>query len=355
MYMMKNILVVVFLFFNSALFAQKLSGQWSGSFDAKTDSSDRTEYFLELEVNGTKVEGTSTTYFMISGKRFYTICKVEGSFDPKSKTIVSKEVSNIKSNTPEWFRDCFQVHTLTYFRQGDKEVLEGVWKGARKEDNCGSGTTLLSRKQLAKNMVTIPPPPAGNTVRMSPAKPKPTTQKPVTKPGTTAKTQTKPVTAPAGKVQAKKDTVVKPETVITKVENDTKQQEKIEIKPTMPAPKLPNGLERRDNKVYETILIDDEDIIVNLYDNAEIDGDIITVLFNGEVVASQKTLSDKPITIKLKAIRGRDNTLTMYAENQGRVPPNTAIMRVQNGDQYYKVFLSADDKKNGSVVFRFKS
>ena len=127
------------------------------------------------------------------------------------------------------------------------------------------------------------------------------------------------------------------------------------IKPIIPAPKLPGRLEKRESKVFETIAIDEEEITVNLYDNAEIDGDIITVLFNGELVASQKTLSDKPITIKLKAIRGRDNTLTMYEENQVSVPPNTAIMRVQNGDQYYKVFLSADDKKNGSVVFRFKS
>lgn len=127
------------------------------------------------------------------------------------------------------------------------------------------------------------------------------------------------------------------------------------MKPDIPAPKLPNGLEKRENKVYEIIVIDEEDIAVNLYDNAEIDGDIITVLFNGEVVASQKMLSEKPITLKLKAIRGRDNTLTMYAENQGRVSPNTALMRVQIGDQYYKVFLSADAMKNGSVVFRFKS
>jgi hypothetical protein len=122
----------------------------------------------------------------------------------------------------------------------------------------------------------------------------------------------------------------------------------------IPAPKLPNGLERRDNKVFETITIDDEEITVNLYDNAEIDGDIITVLFNGEVVAAQKSLTDKPITLKLKAIKGRDNTLTMYAENQGKIPPNTALMRVQCGDNYYKVFLSADDKKNASVVFRVK-
>ncbi len=351
--MMKKLLLLVFLFSSSALFAQKYSGQWSGSFDANGDSTDMREYFLELEVNGTRVEGTSTTYFNLEGRHFYTICKVTGTFDPKSKTIVSTEVSNIKSNTPLWFRDCFQTHILTYFRKGDKEILEGTWKGARKEDNCGTGTTLLSRKQLAKNMVTIPPPPKNNIVRMNPNTPKPNTTKPVTKPNNNM-VKTKPKQNTTTKPPVKKETPVKTAPVITKVDNKTESKNKIEIKPNIPAPKLPNGLERRDNKVYETIAIDDEDIIVNLYDNAEIDGDIITVLFNGEVVASQKTLSDKPITLKLKAIRGRDNTLTMYAENQGRIPPNTAIMRVQSGDQYYKVFLSADDKKNGSVVFRLK-
>ena len=351
--MMKYLLILTFLFSSSTLLAQKFSGQWSGSFDALGDSSDRTEYFLELEVNGSKVEGTSTTYFIISGKRFYTICQISGTFDPKSKTIISTEVSNIKSNTPEWFRDCFQVHTLTYFRQGDKEVLEGIWKGARKEDNCGSGTTLLSRKQLAKNLVTIPPAPANNTVRMNPNLPKPNTQKPVAKPNNnTVKTQ--PKQTPVTKPRVKKDTVVKKQPSITKVDNKNETQNKVEIKPIIPAPKLPNGLEKRDNKVYETIPITEEEITVNLYDNAEIDGDIITVLFNGEVVALQKTLSDKPIMLKLKAIRGKDNTLTMYAENQGKIPPNTAIMRVQSGGDYYKVFLSADDKKNGSVVFRLK-
>ncbi len=351
--MIKNLLFFILLLSSTTLFGQKFSGQWSGSFDAKTDTSDRTEYFLELEVNGTQVDGTSTTYFIIAGKRFYTICKVTGTFDPKSKTIVSTEVSNIKSNTPEWFRDCFQTHILTYFRKGDTEILEGNWKGARKEDNCGTGTTLLSRKQLAKNMVTVPPP-VNNTVRMNPTQPKAAIKKPVTKPNTATTKTTPKQTPPVVKTKPKKDSVVKQNPTITKIQNKTETQIKPDIKSNIPAPKLPNGLERRDNKVYETIAIADEDIIVNLYDNAEIDGDIITVLFNGEVVASQKTLSDKPITLKLKAIRGKDNILTMYAENQGSIPPNTAIMRVQNGNDYYKVFLSADDKKNGSVVFRLK-
>ena len=349
---MKQLLLFGFLFCSTQLFAQKYSGQWSGSFDATGEPGNRTEYFLELEVNGTKVEGTSTTYFMIEGKRFYTICKVTGTLDPNSKTIVSKEVARIKANTPQWFKDCFQEHILTYYKKGDTEELEGRWKGASAEDKCGTGTTVLSRKQLVKNMFTKTPA-QNNTVRMNPAPNKPATQKPTTT--TTQKPNSNNQNNSTAKTQPKKEEPVKNQPTITKVENEKEPDNKTEIKPTIPAPKLPGRLEKRESKVFETIPIDEEEITVNLYDNAEIDGDIITVLFNGELVASQKTLSDKPITIKLKAIRGRDNTLTMYAENQGRVPPNTAIMRVQNGDQYYKVFLSADDKKNGSVVFRFKS
>lgn len=349
-YIMQKTLLLAFLFCSATTFAQKYSGQWSGSFDAKGEpGGSRTEYFLELEVNGNKVEGTSTTYFVIEGKRFYTICAIEGTLDPSSKTITAKEVRRVKANTPQWFKDCFQVHTLTYFKKGDTEELEGNWKGAVEASNCGSGTTVLSRKQLVKNIITKAPPQNNTVVRGNP-KPNNNTQKPIVKttpPKTnTDAAQTKPV----------KENPVSAGPSISKVENDNDPQTKTEVKPVIaPAPKLPNGLEKRESKVFETIGIEEEEIIVNLYDNAEIDGDVITVLFNGEVVAAQKTLSDKPITLKLSAIRGKDNTLTMYAENQGRIPPNTAIMRVQNGENYYKVFLSADDKKNGSVVFRFKS
>jgi len=348
-YMMKQIILLAFLFCSTQLVAQKYSGQWTGSFDSKGDPNSQTEYVLEIEAKGNSFTGTSTTYFMYGGKRYYTICEIKGTIDQGSKTLVSTELKVIKKNTPPEQGDCLQIHTLTYFRKGETEELSGTWKGARDIDKCGVGTTTLLRKQLVKNSVTTPP--QNNTVRMSPAVPKPAPEKPVTKP------VTKPATTnTTAKNEPKKETPVTTAPAITKVDNKNENETKPEIKPTnIPAPKLPNGLEKRESKVFETIAIEEEEITISLYDNAEVDGDVITVLFNGEVVASQKTLSDKPITIKLKAIRGRDNTLTMYAENQGRVPPNTAIMRVQNGEQYYKVFLSADDKKNGSVVFRFKS
>jgi hypothetical protein len=113
-------------------------------------------------------------------------------------------------------------------------------------------------------------------------------------------------------------------------------------------------LEKRENKIFETITLEAETIEVSLFDNAEIDGDIITLLFNGEVVLSKQTLSDKPITVKLKMVSGKENILTMYADNQGRIPPNTAIMRIKNEETYHKILLSADDKNNGSVILKLK-
>ncbi len=357
--MMKQIFSVIFLLTSVSLFAQKWSGQWSGSFDEKSDPAP-TEYVLEIEAKGNTFTGTSITYFSYYGKKYYTICEIKGTIDPGSKTLVSTETKVIKKNTPPEQNDCLQIHTLTYFKKGDEEQLIGTWKPANPGQNCGTGSTTLSRKVFVKNIVTTPPPPANNirnnttlnkpktTPPVAAKKPPVATNKPLTntKPNTT-----KPVTV---KPAPKKDSVVKSTPSIKKVDAEVKPQTKPENKPVIAAPKLPNGLERRDNKIFETITIEEEEITVNLYDNAEIDGDIITVLFNGEVVASQKSLTDKPITLKLKAVKGRDNTLTMYAENQGRIPPNTALMRVQCGDNYYKVFLSADDKKNASVVFRVK-
>lgn len=355
--MIKQFLFFLLSFISLTASAQKYSGQWSGSFDARGEGNYRTEYVLEIEApsKGKTFTGTSVTYFTIGSKRYYTICEITGTIDPSSKTLTSTETKVIKRNTPPDFRDCLQTHILTYFKKDSTEELSGLWKSAKADGGCGTGSTVLSRKRLVKNMVTTPPPTNNNNTVRNNTNNKPSTTnntKPSPTKPQTNNTKTATTKPPVTKPPVKKDSV-KTQPSITKADNPVNSN-KPDTKPIIAPPKLPNGLERRDNKVFETIAIEDEEITVTLFDNAEIDGDIITVLFNGEVVAAQKQLSDKPITLKLTAIKGKDNTLTMYAENQGKIPPNTAIMRVQNGDNYYKVFLSADDKKNASVVFRVK-
>jgi hypothetical protein len=305
--------------------AQNLSGQWKGSFN-ETNNDESIEYVLELDIKGKAVEGVSITYFTLRGKKYYTMCALSGTYDPAAKTVVSKEVSKIKANTPDWFRDCFQTHTLTYFKKGDEEQLSGTWKSAKREENCGRGTTLLSRKVFVK-------------------KSNPSTQQPASETG-------KPITATKSN-EEKKEKTTSPETANR--HQNTHSQDTVTAQQHNPATSsVISKLEKRSDKVFERFELKEEDIHVSIYDNAEIDGDVITVLFNGEVILSDQTLGKQPININLKAKKGSENILTMYAVNQGKVPPNTAIMRIQNGTDFYKVLLSADEKQNASVLFKLK-
>ncbi|MGB8195097.1 MAG: insulinase family protein, partial [Chitinophagaceae bacterium] len=116
----------------------------------------------------------------------------------------------------------------------------------------------------------------------------------------------------------------------------------------------PNTIANRKVNVQQTIEITKPEFQVDLYDNGDIDGDSITVYFNGQVVVGKQKLTDKPITVKLKANPNRSNELVMYANNLGSIPPNTALMKVTAGDKTYEVRLESDTDKSGAVVFKLR-
>ena len=110
----------------------------------------------------------------------------------------------------------------------------------------------------------------------------------------------------------------------------------------------------RKNVVLKTIDVKTADIKIELYDNGDIDGDEVTVYFNGDVVGNKQKLTEKPITINLKAIKNATNELVMYANNLGTIPPNTALMKVYSDGQVYEVRIESDEKKNGVIRFTLK-
>ena len=111
-------------------------------------------------------------------------------------------------------------------------------------------------------------------------------------------------------------------------------------------------MESRRKDIVKIIKIEQPTFRLDFYDNGEIDGDSISVFYNGRVILSNQRLSDKPLTLNLEIDPGvKENVLTMYAENLGTVPPNTAVMIVTDGDKRYEVRLESDLKKSGSVVF----
>ena len=95
---------------------------------------------------------------------------------------------------------------------------------------------------------------------------------------------------------------------------------------------------------------------ISFYDNGEIDGDTISVYDNNRLLVKSQGLSAKPITITVKLNEDElEHEIVMVAENLGSIPPNTALMMVQAGDQRYTVRLSSTEQKNAMVRFRYEA
>ena len=117
-------------------------------------------------------------------------------------------------------------------------------------------------------------------------------------------------------------------------------------------PAVPGNFEKRTNKVLKTIEVEKEKINIELYDNGEIDGDSVSVFYNGKLLVSHKRLTDKPLSLTLELDDDiESNELTMYAENLGEIPPNTALMIVKDGNNRYEVRITSDTEKNGTIAF----
>ena len=111
----------------------------------------------------------------------------------------------------------------------------------------------------------------------------------------------------------------------------------------------------RSKSILKRIDLNQANFKVDLYDDGDIDGDIVSVYYNGKPLLSNKKLTDKPISLNLTADPDKkENELLIYAENEGNIPPNTALMIVTEGNTRTEVRITSDEKKNGVVLFTKK-
>ncbi len=386
---MKRIFTVFFLlFFEFGLFAQNsvaqnyssqktashfkshnkneinFNGQWKGGFDEGGygipgfDSD--IKYVLELTTNGSQVSGYSYTYFQEGIKRYYTICRLTGTVNRESNDIIVTEIERTKFNTPPDFENCFQTHRLHYEKDsGNIEVLRGTWIPAPNQGRgCGSGVTVLSRRMVSDMPVGFLPHKKSSETKNAIAKvPE---KRPVHKnqmavaPKKTVpdnKTEFAITKTPQPKMKMEETETVK--SSVPKNENSSISDSQIKthhsITPTL------KGFEKRRADIVKTIDIEQPTFHLDFYDNGEIDGDSITVFYNGKVVLSHQRLSDKPVSLTLTLDKNAtENIVTMYADNLGTIPPNTALMIVTDGGKRYEVRMESDYGKSGSVIFKAK-
>jgi hypothetical protein len=94
-------------------------------------------------------------------------------------------------------------------------------------------------------------------------------------------------------------------------------------------------------------------IELRFYDNAQVDGDSISLFLDGKLLFEHIRLSEQAYTIQLPLTDLNDvSELIMVAENLGTIPPNTSFMVALVGDKRYEAKLSSTE--NSSALIRLK-
>lgn len=105
-------------------------------------------------------------------------------------------------------------------------------------------------------------------------------------------------------------------------------------------------------KEIPEIKVDTGLIRLDFYDNAEVDGDSITVLVNKKVVLTHQKLTGQPVTTYLKMdMLNTFYEVEMIAENLGSIPPNTAILIITAGKKRYQLSLASSETRSAMVRF----
>ncbi len=112
----------------------------------------------------------------------------------------------------------------------------------------------------------------------------------------------------------------------------------------------------RESPLVATMPVRRQDSVrIDLYDNGEIDGDSVSLYLNNQLILTHLKLQAQPRTVWLPIDRSLPvNKLILFAENLGRLPPNTALMEVTLDGKLFNVFLSTDYKRNAMVEFVLK-
>lgn len=93
-----------------------------------------------------------------------------------------------------------------------------------------------------------------------------------------------------------------------------------------------------------------DSVELRFYDNAEIDGDSISLFLNKQLIFQHVRLTAKAHTIKLAVTDLQEsNELVMVAENLGRIPPNTSYMVALVGEKRYEANLQSTEETSALI------
>jgi len=320
--MKKSALITIAFFISLFSFSQNITGSWYGRADVDMEGL-HNNYLTELilKQSGDEVSGVLGYYF----KNMYQSIYVRGSYDKKSRQVVIKNIPFIHFRSSIDSRaDCPMDFVGTLMVSKVQSSIQGFFLRQEKyrhtcpdiRVNFSLDGSELNQDSMLRSMVI------GQKV-WSPHPEDVVYTEPLNKVNTT--TTNNANAAPITPLETKKDE------------------------------ELVKQFETRKTVLQQEILVSSDSLRISFYDNGDIDGDSISVFMNGQPILAKKELDVRGLNLYIKLDSTKAvNEITMFAENLGKYPPNTALMVVYDGENRNEIYLSSSLTQNASVRIRRK-
>ena len=359
---MKKLVLYAIIFSSLSVHAQKVTGYWYGQANVEV-AGIQNNYLTELIISqkGNKVKGFFGYYF----KDVYQSFVVKGTFDPKTNKLVINDIPIIyfKTNSTMNAVDCITSFYGTLRISKVKTELNGYFYRDKKYTyTCPDlrvNYTLFTEAKVTdsifKDMASTrsfwkPQPPAPDVVK-----------------GNDAQQE--------AEMQALAETADKEKKAADSKTDELKQEDKKTTDPVVTTPveknpvvlvpvpsvvqaditKIKEDFKKRKQIVSKQIEVSSDSVRLSFYDNAEVDGDSISVFLNGKLVVAHQGLTERAFNVYIQLDSSLAvNEVSMFAENLGKYPPNTALMVISDGDKRYETYLSSDYKGNATIRLKLR-
>lgn len=122
--------------------------------------------------------------------------------------------------------------------------------------------------------------------------------------------------------------------------------------------KLPtiDTTKKRIKNLIQTILVNNSEVNLSFYDNGVIDNDSVSIYADEHLVKAKAMLSYTPIKVTIKIPEGKKDyvDVSMFAENVGTEPPNSAVLVLYDGKIRHEIQLASDLKTTATVRIKRK-
>jgi hypothetical protein len=114
-------------------------------------------------------------------------------------------------------------------------------------------------------------------------------------------------------------------------------------------------IEKREIDLLNTFQFVEDSVMIKIYDNGVIDGDVISLIINGIIVFEKVKLTASPLTYALKSSNSSQFQIECYADNLGEIPPNTGLITISSATKTSEVLFSSDLKKSAAIKVVLKN